>query len=68
MWRDEFNLDPWTQPVGKFKIEYTGYMVPEQDMWRLPLLQRLLDQRRDMVACEEEVEEITGLIDSLCSS
>jgi hypothetical protein len=63
-----FNLDPWTQPVGLFKKMYTGYMLPEVDRWRLSLLQRLLDQRRDMVACEEEVETITGLIDSLCST
>ena len=66
--REEFQLDPWTQSVGEFKKEYTGYMVPEVDRWRLPLLQRLLEQRREMEACGEEVEEMTSLIDSLCSS
>ena len=66
--QEVFNLDPWTKPTGLFKQMYTGYMVPEVDSWRLPLLVRLLDQRRDMVVCEEEVETITGLIDSLCSS
>ena len=66
--REVFMLDPWIEPVVTFKEKYTGYMVPEVDRWRLPLLQRLLDQRREMEACGEEVEEITGLIDSLCSS
>ena len=66
--REVFSLDPWTQHVGQFKTKYKGYIVPETDKWRDALLQKLLDQRRDMVACEEEVETITSLIDSLCSS
>ena len=47
---------------------YKGYSVPDADKWRLPLLQKLLTQRRDMVACDEEVKHITELIDSLCST
>ena len=66
--QDVFNLDPWTKSVGHFKKMYTGYLVPEVDSWRLPMLERLLAQRREMVVCEEEVDAITGLIDSLCSS
>ena len=66
--KDVFNLDPWTESVGKFKKMYTGYLVPEVDSWRLTLLERLLAQRREMVVCEEEVEAITELIESLCSS
>ena len=63
-----FSLDPWTQHVTQFHKMYQGYSVPEQERWRLPLLVKLLEQRRVMAACEEEVEDITGLIDSLCSS
>ena len=66
--REVFNLDPWTQHVGQFKANNTGYIVPEVDKWRAALLQKLLDQRRDMVACEEVMETITSLINSLCSS
>ena len=51
-----------------FKKMHKGYTVPEVDHWRLPLLGMLLNQCREMVTCYEEVEEITGLIDSLCSS
>ena len=65
---DEFGLDPWTQSVDKFKSEYKGYMVPEVDRWRLPLLQQLLAQHRDMEICGENVDCIAGLIDSLCRS
>ena len=66
--QEVLNLDPWTESVGKFKKMYKGYLVPEDDSWRLPLLKRLLDQHKEMIACEEEVEAISGLIDSLCSS
>ena len=38
------------------------------DEWRIELLKKLLDQRWDMVVCGEEVEEISVLINSLCSS
>ena len=65
---DEFNLDPWVDPVGKFKAEYEGYRVPEVEKWRLGLLEQLLEQRRDMLACGDDVTEIRSLIDSLCSS
>ena len=64
----EFNLDPWSKSAACFKQEYVGYMVPEMDRWRLHLLEKLLVQRREMVVCEEEVQAITNLIDSLCSS
>ena len=65
---DKFGLDPWTQTENMFKCIYKGYSIPDAEKWRLPLLQKLLTQRRDMVACDEEVENITELIDSLCST
>ena len=61
-------LDPWSQPMMVFKMMHKGYTVPEVDHWRLTLLEKLLNQRREMVTCDKEVEDITGLIDSLCSS
>ena len=64
----EFNLDPWVDPLGKFKAEYKGYTVPEVDKWRLGLLEQLLEHRRDMLACGDDVTEVRSLIDSLCSS
>ena len=67
MLEEEFGLDPWTQTGNMFKGNYKGYSIPA-DKWRLPLLQKLLTQRRDMVAYDEEVENITELKDSLCST
>ena len=66
--KQEFNLDPWTRSAACFKGGYVGYTVPEVDRWRLPLLRKLLAKRSEMVVCEEEVDTITDLIDSLCSS
>ena len=66
--RQEFYLDPWTMSSKTFKAAYKGYLVPEQDKWRLSLLERLLSQRREMATCDENVEPVTELIDSLCST
>ena len=68
MLEEEFGLDPWTQTGNMFKGNYKGYSIPDADKWRLPLLQKLITQRRDMLACDEEVENITELIDSLCTT
>ena len=53
MLEEEFGLDPWTQTGNMFKGNYKGYSIPDADKWRLPLLQKLLIQRRDMVTCDE---------------
>ena len=68
MLEGEFGLDPWSHGVSIFNSKFKGYIIPDADKWRLPLLQKLLTQRRDMVACDEEVKHITELIDSLCST
>ena len=65
---EEFNLCPWTRSPASFKKSYNGYQVPAEDSWRLPLLGKLLVQRREMITCGEETSTITGLIDSLCVS
>ena len=64
----EYGLSPWTNSPWSFKKSYKGYMVPPEDTWRLPLLGKLLKQRRDMITCGDETSTITGLIDSLCMS
>ena len=66
---EEFpTLDPWTHGAAHFKTQYRGYLVPDEDQWRLPLLKKLLYQRREMDTCGEDVTTITELIDSLCTS
>ena len=65
---EEFGLDPWSAPAVAFKQKYKYYEVSDVDKWRLPLLETLLKERYDMKVCGEETLDITGLIDSLCSS
>ena len=64
----EFKLDPWVTPSSVFKRKYKYYDLPEADQWRLPLLQSLMKERYEMSASGDETEDITGLIESLCSS
>ena len=51
-----------------FKAKDIGYMTPVEDQWRLPFLEKLLDQRRELWTCEEETSHIDELIESLCAS
>ena len=66
--QQEFDMCFWTNTGNAFKEEYRDYIVPEEDKWRLPFLMKLLEQRREMVTCEEDISTITSLVDSLCSS
>jgi hypothetical protein len=62
------NLDPWTQPVRSFAKDYKMYETPAQDTWRSSLLLSLMREKYDMDVTGEDVETISGLIESLCSS
>ena len=66
--QQEFERCPWTSSVQSFKKCFKGYMVPIEDSWRVPLLGKLLQQRKEMTICDEDTSTITGLIDSLCVS
>ena len=65
---NEFNLDPWTQPVMSFAKDDKMYKTPSQDTWRSSLLLSLMREKYDMDVTGEDVETISGLIESLCSS
>ena len=67
---NEFNLDPWTQPAtsSSFAKQYKMYETPAQDTWRSSLLLSLMKEKYDMDVTGEDVETISGLIESLCSS
>ena len=64
----EFNLDPRRDPAAAFKTKMIGYVTPEVDEWRLPLLSKLLDQRSDFHSFEEDTSTLDGLTESLCES
>ena len=64
----EFGVDPWKCSPEVLKQKYTFYVVPDVDKWRLPLLVKLLEQKMEMKACEQNTKSIGELIDSLCYS
>ena len=68
MLSQEFSIDPLTVSPGMFIDLYKNYAVPEQDTWRIPLLDTLLDQRYEMAACGDDVETVSRLLESLCST
>ena len=57
----------WAAPAI-FRDCFKAIPVPEGDMWRIPLLARLLEERRDKEAMEEDTETVEELLNSLCSS
>jgi len=61
--QQETYLDPWMNR-GK-AIEEKLLRVPDEDIWRLPLLCKFFMQRQEMELNLENTETITGLIDSL---
>ena len=65
---NEFSLNPWKETPGSFRKKYKVYDVPNQDTWRLPLLASLLREKHELDVTGENIENITGLIESLCSS
>ena len=68
--RDLTGLDPWactSMDVKKILRERTRE-VPAQDLWRLPYLAKLLEQRGELYHQMLETRELTELIDSLCET
>ena len=46
--RQEFSLDPMSNSASQFHDVYKLYSVPDQDEWRISLLENLLAQRYEM--------------------
>jgi hypothetical protein len=65
---EEFGLDPWVSSSSQLADQYSIYGVPDEDTWRLPLLVKLLDQKREMQTMNEKTQTLSELIDSLCYS
>ena len=65
--KDLSGLDPWscTSKEIKEKLAERIKLAPDQDLWRIPYLSKLLEQRGDMMV---DTEEVTGLIDSVCQN
>ena len=68
--RDLSGLDPWACTSKDVKKVLGGRLreVPEQDMWRLPYLGKLLEQRGELHHNMLDTSELTELIDSICEN
>ena len=65
----ETGLDPWTAATSvEVKDSVPNSPIPPQEEWRLPLLCQYMYQRQEMKVLCQDTNEITQLIDSLCSS
>ena len=63
-------LDRWACTSKDVKKVLAGRLreVPEQDMWRLPYLGKLLEQRGELHHNMMDTSELTELIDSICEN
>ena len=66
----ETGTNPWISlsSMTTQALEKGTIMVPNQDLWRLPLLDKLLVQRYEMEMQVQNTDAIQDMIDSLCSS
>ena len=64
----ETGLDPWVEPAWKVREAVPRVEVPPTEGWRLQYLRKLLDARRELDIEGENIDEISNLIDSLCST
>ena len=65
---NETGLDPWVSTPVDIRDSLPIKETPEADTWRSPLLCRLLFQRQEMSVNCQNTDQISDLIDSLCSS
>ena len=61
-------LDPWLEPAWKIQQSVMKRAVPDNEGWRIQYLRKLLDARLELESTCDDYEELTNLIDSLCSS
>ena len=64
--QEETGLNPYTARPAQVRDRLMLAAVPEQDTWRLGLLESYLSERRTLESNMEDTEPITGLIDSIC--
>ena len=65
----ETGLSAWSTGPGKLKdalVRHEIALVEDREKWRIPLLNKLLIQRQELFYLGEDIEDISGLINSLC--
>ena len=69
--QDESGQDPWTVSPARVKIalkEAEAVPVPDIDSWRVPYLDKLLQQRQILYYYGHDITTISQLIDNLCKN
>ena len=61
-------LDPWTSKSWEVREAVRRAEVPSSEGWRVQYLGKLLKARMELDTRCEDIEGVTSLIDSLCSS
>ena len=66
----ETGLNPMTVSPTKIRaaLDEREEPVPTRDLWRIPLLEKLLSQKCDMNVHCEKTDAINSLIENLCIS
>ena len=65
----ETGLSAWITGQVKLKdalVQKETVPVEEREKWRIPLLNKLLIQKQELLYLGEDIEDISGLINSLC--
>ena len=61
-------LDPVSDSVRSIKMALPVKLVPEEEEWRLGLLDKLLELRVKRRAAGEDEKAVNAMISSLCST
>ena len=66
--RLESGLDPWVVSGSTMSAKLPPAEVPDQDEWRLPLLEKYIRKRHEAESNLEDTDQLNELINSLCSN
>ena len=65
---DLTGLSPWDMARWRIKEKLPKSQIPANQEWRIQLIQKLLDRRRELYYQNESIEMIQDMLGSLCST
>ena len=66
--KEAAGLSPWDFSNRQLAKEIENAPIPPNNEWRMTLLMKLLNNRRQMSAAMEDSNRISLMIDSLCNT
>ena len=66
--KEAAGLSPWEFSSKQIAKEIENAPIPPNNEWRMTLLMKLLNNRRQMSAAMEDFNRISLMIDSLCNT